>query len=131
MHAMYGKGRVGHAVMELAKEYNIEMVMVDDADEHFRHEDYEVIIPTPGVNPHSRAYSGGNTMSELDFSYQFLPRGFKIIAITGTDGKSSVTWMVYNFLKHAYGEDRVFISGNFEDSFAKTVTEIHRKGLTE
>lgn len=101
MLAMYGKGRVGHSVESLAKHLGIPLVLVDDTDEKFDAHDYEAVIPTPGVNPDSKAWKG-NTISELDFSYRYLPKGFRICAITGTDGKSTTTWIAYNLLKKFY-----------------------------
>jgi UDP-N-acetylmuramoylalanine-D-glutamate ligase len=82
---MYGKARVGNGVMALAQSLNISIRLLDDSDTDFRAGDYDAVIPTPGVNPNNRAFSANNILSELDFAHRYLPKGFKIIAITGTD----------------------------------------------
>lgn len=66
-------------------------------------------------------------MGELDFVYQYLPKGFKIISITGTDGKSTTAWIAYNLLAQEFGEEKVFLSGNFEIPFAETVQTIQER----
>ncbi len=128
MLAMYGKARVGQAVIALASALNLPIASFDDADA-FNPLDFEAIIPSPGIPPSNRAYSGGNVIGELDFSARYLPPGFKIIAVTGTDGKSTTAWIVYKMLCAEFGEHAVFLSGNFEIPLAETVLEIRNRGL--
>lgn len=77
-------------------------------------------------------------MAELDFAYQYLPEGFQIVSITGTDGKSTTSWMMYQLLKQEFDDitipeknqkvkKSVYISGNFDVPFSKTVLEILQK----
>ena len=127
---MYGKARVGNGVLGLAHSLGIDVRSVDDADAGFRASDYTAIIPTPGVNPTNRAYEAGNILSELDFAYRYLPSGFTIIAVTGTDGKSTTAWIIYELLRKEYCKDQVFLSGNFEIPFSETVLDIRKRGLT-
>jgi UDP-N-acetylmuramoylalanine--D-glutamate ligase len=73
-------------------------------------------------------------ISELDFADQFLPRGFKKISITGTDGKSTTTWILYSILQKEYfGKKKVYLSGNFDIPYSETVREIlltgEKKGI--
>ncbi len=79
--------------------------------------------------PNNRAHSGDNVLSELDFAYRYLPKGFKIVSVTGTDGKSTTAWMLFELFRREYGDDRVFLSGNFEIPFSETVRKIREKGL--
>lgn len=70
-------------------------------------------------------YRTGKIIAELDFAYQFLPKNTEIIAITGTDGKSTTTHILYSILeKHYFGKKKVYISGNFEIPFSATIAEI-------
>jgi UDP-N-acetylmuramoylalanine-D-glutamate ligase len=41
-------------------------------------------------------------MCELDFAYQFLPHDYQIVSVTGTDGKSTTAWIMYNILEKEY-----------------------------
>lgn len=125
----YGKARVGEAVVALSKSLGIEIVQKDDSDAEFDAKRYDAVIPTPGVPPTNRAHSGGNVLSELDFAHRYLPKGFKIVSVTGTDGKSTTAWILAELFRHEYGEEKVFLSGNFEIPFSETVREIREKGL--
>ncbi len=102
--------------------------MHDDSDGKIDLEKYEAIIPSPGVPSSHPIYASGKVIAELDFAYQFLPRGFRISAVTGTDGKSTTAWMLYSILQKEFsGKKRVFISGNFEIPFSGTVLDILKK----
>lgn len=125
----YGKARVGEAVVALSKSLGIDIVQKDDSDAEFDARKYLAVIPTPGVPPTNRAHSDGNVLSELDFAHRYLPKGFKIVSITGTDGKSTTAWILFELLRREYGDDRVFLSGNFEIPFSETVRQIREKGL--
>ncbi|MCA9378406.1 hypothetical protein KC711_06015 [Candidatus Peregrinibacteria bacterium] len=63
-------------------------------------------------------------MSELDFCSRYFPKSIYIITISGTDGKSTVTWMIYNLIKSIKNPEKVHISGNFEYPLSDTLTQI-------
>lgn len=67
-------------------------------------------------------------MCELDFAYQFLPRDFQIVSVTGTDGKSTVAWIMYSILEREFSVKKpVYLSGNFDIPFSSTVLDILAK----
>ncbi len=67
-------------------------------------------------------------MCELDFAYQFLPRNFQIVSVTGTDGKSTVAWIMYSILEREFSVKKpVYLSGNFDIPFSSTVLDILAK----
>jgi UDP-N-acetylmuramoylalanine--D-glutamate ligase len=89
---------------------------------------YEFIIPSPGVPSHHAIYQTGKVVSELDFACQYLPSGFQTIAITGTDGKSTTSAIMYSILEKEYfGKKSVYLSGNFDIPFSATVLDILKK----
>lgn len=128
--AVYGKGRVGNALIELANTVAVPSEIYDDADADFDAEAFEIVIPSPGIPPKNRAYAAYNTVCELDFAYRYLPAGFQIVTITGTDGKSTTSWIAYELLRQKFGEENVFLSGNFEIPLSETVRTIRERGLT-
>jgi len=129
MILFYGKWRVSDGVKALAESLHIPVDIRDDADLEVDFSKYNAIIPTPGVSPNNRIYKSDKILSEMDFAARYLPKGFKIICITGTDGKSTTAWIVYKLLCSEYGENKVFLSGNFEIPFSQTVRQIREKGL--
>ncbi|MFM2268867.1 MAG: UDP-N-acetylmuramoyl-L-alanine--D-glutamate ligase [Bacteroidota bacterium] len=58
-------------------------------------------------------------ISEIEFAYRFLPPRSKIIAITGSNGKTTTTELVYHLLKT--GKKNVALGGNIGYSFARLV----------
>lgn len=127
--AVYGKGRVGNALVELGHAVTLDTPIFDDADSSFDATDFDIVIPSPGIPPRNRAYAAENTVCELDFAHRYLPSGFKIITITGTDGKSTTSWIAYELLRQEFGEANVFLSGNFEIPLSETVRLIRERKL--
>lgn len=135
---IYWKNKVGSAVASLCDHLHLVYEMRDDSDEITSFEAYDVIIPSPGVPGTHSIYQTGKVIAELDFAYQFLPRWFQIVSITGTDGKSTTAWIMYQILKQEFTEititekpkkvkKSVYLSGNFEIPFSATVLDILKK----
>ncbi|KAH9648061.1 D-glutamic acid-adding enzyme [Citrus sinensis] len=77
--------------------------------------DVDVVVVSPGVSVESYGLacllqSGKRVMSELDFAAQVIPRSIKILAVTGTNGKSTVVTFVGQMLNHLGIE--AFVGGN-------------------
>lgn len=124
MILIYGKGKVGQGVAALCDHLKLAYEIRDDADGATDFSKYSEIIPSPGVPQTHAVYATGKVTSELDFGYRFLPkRGFRIAAVTGTDGKSTTTWALYNVLRGEFG-NKAHITGNWDDSFCTTVLQI-------
>jgi len=73
-------------------------VLCDETDAPQSFDDFSIIIPSPGLPSSHRVYDSGKVLSELDFLSKYIPKGFQIHAVTGTDGKSTTSWILYNFL---------------------------------
>ena len=79
-------------------------------------ETFDYLIKNPGV-PIDHKYVlkarelGIEVMNEVEMAYRLLPEGVKIIAITGTNGKTTTTTLTYEIMKKAFG-DKVFLAGN-------------------
>ena len=84
----------------------------------------DIIIKSPGIpdnNPIVRSLKekGKEVISEIEFGYRYV-KG-KIIAITGSNGKTTTTSLIFHILKKA-GLD-VALGGNIGKSFARLVAE--------
>lgn len=78
---------------------------------------YDYLIKNPGV-PIDHKYVlkaqelGIEVINEVEMAYRLIPKdkNIKLIAITGTNGKTTTTTLIYNFLSRA--RDGVHLTGN-------------------
>ncbi len=79
-------------------------------------ESYDYLIKNPGV-PIDHKYVlkarelGIEVINEVELGYRLLPENVKIIAITGTNGKTTTTTLTYEIMRKAFGE-KVKLAGN-------------------
>lgn len=77
---------------------------------------FDYLIKNPGV-PINHKYVlkandlGIEVINEVEMAYRLLPKGIKIVSITGTNGKTTTTTLTYNILKNFFG-DKVVLAGN-------------------
>jgi UDP-N-acetylmuramoylalanine--D-glutamate ligase len=129
MILIYGKGKVGNGVASLCAHIGIPYEIRDDADPTTDFSLYSDIIPSPGIPAKHPVRAQKQCISELDFAYRYLPKGFTIMAVTGTDGKSTTCWILSEILRQEYGKENVFLSGNFDVPFSRTVRDILEKKI--
>lgn len=73
------------------------------------------LVVSPGISPQkynltALMQSGVQVMSELDFAAEAIPKSVKVVAVTGTNGKSTVTTFTGQMLRHA--GIKAFMGGN-------------------
>lgn len=67
-------------------------------------------------------------VAELDFAHAYLPDDFVTCSVTGTDGKSTTSWILYSILEKEFsGKKSVYLSGNFDTPLSETVCQILEK----
>lgn len=97
------------------KELGVELVFGSHPDD-LLDSSFDYLIKNPGV-PIDHKYVlqarklGIEVINEAEMAYRLLPKGVKLVAITGTNGKTTTTTLTYQILKKAFG-DRVFLAGN-------------------
>ncbi len=141
---IWGLGRSGWGSLILALKHGYEVMVsesgiLDQATRRWleeRHVEYEegnntseflsrgdVIVKSPGIPPShplmKHEHIARNVISDIEWAYMHS-KG-KIIAVTGTNGKSTTTRLIAHILQHA-GLDVAF-SGNIGKSFALQVAE--------
>ncbi|MCX7697846.1 MAG: UDP-N-acetylmuramoyl-L-alanine--D-glutamate ligase [Candidatus Goldbacteria bacterium] len=98
-------------------------------DESFIHSDIIVISPGIPVTPKWIDIIRRNNkifMGELEFAYQFCKEyPIRIIAITGTNGKTTTTKLVYEILKDQLGE-KVAMAGNVGIPFCDILENVSK-----
>ena len=91
---------------------------------------FDYLIKNPGV-PIDHKYVlkarelGIEVINEVEMAYRLLPDDVKIIAITGTNGKTTTTTLTYEIMKKAYG-DKVFLAGNIGFPLCSILNEVKR-----
>lgn len=86
----------------------------------------DLIIKSPGIPDKAEIikkvkYKGILVIDELEFGFRFLTG--KVIAITGTNGKTTTTLLTYHLLKSAGFS--VALAGNVGESLARKVAQGH------
>ncbi len=139
MIAIFGQGKIGKPLEQLLQHFDIEAKSIDynSRDEEL-FEKAEQIIVHQAVKPDSDIYQkyGEKTISELNFIGQFLKKqargeNLRFVGVTGTDGKSTVSHVLYELLKWVNTWYNVWLSGNFDESIATTLNHIVEGWLTE
>ncbi len=121
MIIIYGKGKTGEAVKKLADKLDIENIIVDDTD--FKEEYLKFankIVVSPGIPFYHKIYKLAKRYKiDIEGEIEFANRYFngEIIAITGTDGKSTTTKLIH----HIIGNENVSIGGNYGIPFSEVV----------
>ena len=106
---------------------DLDYILCDDADAPEGFDDFSAIIPSPGIPSTHRIYESDLVLSELDFLSKYIPKGFQIHAVTGTDGKSTTSSLLFHFLRDGFPESPVYLGGNFGTPFADILSEILQK----
>ena len=85
----------------------------------------DVVIKSPGIPDKAPLVqellnNGVSVISEIEWGYYFLEGG-EVIAITGTNGKTTTATLTHHILKSAHSN--TLLAGNIGDSFAAAVAE--------
>jgi len=84
----------------------------------------DLIVKSPGIPDTASIIQKAHqknikVISEIEFGYMYLPEGAKVIAITGTNGKTTTTLLTYHLLESA--GFNVALGGNVGTSLAGLV----------
>ena len=84
-------------------------------EDYFENIDDEIIFKAPGLRfdlPQlaDAVKNGAELTSEMELFFELCP--CRIIGVTGSDGKTTTTTLIYKCLAAQYGEDKVFVGGN-------------------
>ncbi|MBT63738.1 MAG: UDP-N-acetylmuramoyl-L-alanine--D-glutamate ligase [Puniceicoccaceae bacterium] len=128
-YAIFGAGQSAQAARRLARHHDLEVVLIDEAGQGDRavfeaHDlaDFDAFIFSPGfAQEHPwrvlAEASGRPCMSELAFAARYWQG--KVIAVTGTNGKTTLTGLIDAALKQA--GHRSVCAGNIGFPFADAV----------
>ncbi len=143
---VYGFKKSGYYVTKLLKENNLVTVLDKEYDEDSLEKlkilgvkykledddinvlDYDLIVRSPGIVPSNKiikeAYDKGITVTnEVEIAYKYLPE-CKIICITGSNGKTTTTTMIYDILSKVF--DNVHLAGNIGYPLSEIVPSVKK-----
>ncbi len=101
--------------IEELEKLGVELILGEHPDD-LLDESFDYLVKNPGVPIDHKYVKRAHeldieVLNEVEVAYRLLPKGVKIIGITGTNGKTTTTTLTYEIMKEAYGE-RVFLVGN-------------------
>lgn len=121
-----GMARSGYEVAKLLSKYNNKIIVTDKKEQDINHieeleelgvsfiksEDpidlldssFDLVIKNPGIRyDHPLILKaldlGIKVVNEVEVAYHFLPKDAYVIAVTGSNGKTTTTTLVYEFIK--------------------------------
>ena len=87
------------------KELGINLIVTDEPEELLDNT-YDYVVKNPGIKVEHPVCLKAESLNipvinELEVAYHYLPKNVKIIAITGSNGKTTTTTLTYEILKKA------------------------------
>ena len=103
------------AHIEELESLGVKLILGSDPDDIFD-ESFDIMIKNPGVkfdNKYVKYAEEHNIkiINEIEMAYHLLPKGVKIIGITGTNGKTTTTTLTYEIVSNAF-KGRTHLAGN-------------------
>ena len=144
-----GMARSGYEVAKLLSKYNNEILVTDKKEQDISHieeleelgvtfiqsddpislidSSFDLVIKNPGIRyDHPLILKaidlGIKVVNEVEVAYHFLPKNAFVIAVTGANGKTTTTTLVYEFIK-AMGK-RVHLGGNIGYPLSQIVENV-------
>lgn len=102
-------------------------IIISNHQEELVNDSFDYVIKNPAIRRDNAAVIkakelGIPVINEIEASYYFLPKDVKIITITGSNGKTTTTTMVYELLKHS--SHTVHVGGNIGIPLSSFVEDI-------
>ncbi len=93
---------------------------------------WDIIIKNPAIMYTSEVYQKCLKLNlkienEMEVAYHFLPKGVKIIGITGSNGKTTTTTIIYELLKRM--NKSVVLAGNIGEPLSSALNRIKENDI--
>ena len=125
--AIIGYGKSGKSAERLLKKSGYTSITVfDDKIDGVRpiyeiDDSFSLFVPTPGIDVNKLNIDKKRIKSEIDIAYNYLKKHQKVIGVTGTNGKSTITHLTAQILNNA--GFRAIPCGNIGYTFSDAVLE--------
>lgn len=117
--------------LTILSKLNVKFIKSEKADE-LVNKDIDLIIKNPGIMPNHPALKKAHKLNikivnEMEVAYHYLPQNTTIIGITGSNGKTTTTTMIYDLLKlHKFD---VILGGNIGYPLCDIITKINNNSI--
>lgn len=135
MILIYGKGKTGTDLKNYLDKKGIENIILDENDDlsAINPERIDLIVVSPGVPFFKEIYKFAKKtripiISDIEFSYEHFQGD--VVAITGTDGKTTTTSLTYEIFKNTTNKN-VFVGGNYGIPFINALEENYDLAVLE
>ena len=113
-------------LIEELNNLKIKVVITKNQDE-LLDESFDLLVKNPAIRKDNKTVLkakklGIPVINEIEVSYKFLPKDVKIITITGSNGKTTTTTMVYELLKRT--NNCVHLGGNIGIPFSSFIEKV-------
>lgn len=103
---------------------------VSDKAENLLDDSYDLVIKNPGIKyTHPCVLKARKlnipVINEVEAAYHYIDKSVKIIGITGSNGKTTTTSIIYEIMKKAFG-DKVILAGNIGTPLSHYAKEIKK-----
>lgn len=93
---------------------------------------FELLVKNPGISNHHKYVEKANefnvsVINEMELAFRYFPKGVISIGITGTNGKTTTTTIIYEILKKA--SRSVFLMGNIGYPACSFVQQLKDKDI--
>ncbi len=149
-----GMARSGYEVAKLLAKYNNEIIITDQKEqdenqiaelnalgvkfiksnepESLIDNTFDVLIKNPAVFPYHPCVSKAHflkipVVNEMEVAFHYLPKNITIIGVTGSNGKTTTTTLIYEVLKKAQVD--VVLGGNIGIPLSKIVQDIKENSI--
>jgi len=128
-----GKGKSGKSAGKLLEKLGYNIIYYDDKEKGELPEKPKFVVKSPGIpqnHPVVNFYKkkGVEIIGEVELAGKFL-KG-KIVGITGTNGKTTTTALIYHGLKKLWKNGKVFIGGNYGIPVSEFATETENSSIS-
>lgn len=101
--------------------------VVTDNPEELLDNSFDLVVKNPGINYRKPCVQKARKLkipviNEVEVTYNLLPLNVKIVAITGSNGKTTTTTLIYELLRHA--GKKVHLAGNVGIPVSKILPDI-------
>lgn len=104
--------------------------VLSDNPTDYLDDSYDIMVKNPGIKYNHSAVVKAKSLgipvvNEVEIAYHYLDKGVKIIGVTGSNGKTTTTSIIYEIMKKAFG-DKVILAGNIGTPLCHYVKDIKK-----